>query len=175
MGPDTRIGKLMVSMSNFTEKVAGTFPKEPTQKFGGDDVYAASFKRKLAMREHVTEADTTDPVKVDGWLQWAPSLVRRGSASLGSEYSSACHGLLNTASTLSTDNVIVKTLEHAVEVENCDSYVWTDTCRKILTASVPNAVSQAETAISCTAPRGADLMSPSKATLHARSASPSPP
>jgi hypothetical protein len=97
------MGKLMTTMSAFTEKMTGTIPREVAQKFGGDDVYAASFKRKLALREHMTEADTTDPVKIAEWLQWAASLVRRGSTDQGLDISSACHALLNTASTLSIE------------------------------------------------------------------------
>jgi hypothetical protein len=90
----------MASISAFTEKNSGTIPREVAQKFGGDDMYAASFKRKLALREHMTEADTTDSVKIAEWLQWAASLVRRGSTDQGLEYSSAYHALLNTASTM---------------------------------------------------------------------------
>jgi hypothetical protein len=123
MGPETPMGKLMATMSAFTEKMSGTIPREVAHKFGGDDVYAASLKRKLALREHMTEGDTTDPVKIAEWLQWAVSLLRRGSTDQGLEHSSACHGLLNTASTLSIDNAIVKTLEYPVEVEICDTYV----------------------------------------------------
>jgi uncharacterized membrane protein YgcG len=156
MGPETPMNKLMATMSAFAEKMTGTIPREVVQKFDGDDVYTASFKRKLALREHITEADTTDPVKIAAWLQWAASLVRRGSTDQGLEYSSACHALLNTASTLSIDDATVKTLEYAVEMEICDTYVWQGTCRNILMASVPNAVSQAEAAISGTPPRKAD-------------------
>jgi uncharacterized membrane protein YgcG len=156
LGPETPMGKLMAAMSAVTEKMSGTIPWEVAQKFGGDDVYAASVKRKLALRAHMTETDTTDPVKIAEWLQWAAFLVRRGSTDQGLEYSSACHALLNTASTLSIDNAIVKTLEYTVEMEIYDTEVWQDTCRNILMASVPNAVSQAEAAISGTPARKAD-------------------
>jgi uncharacterized membrane protein YgcG len=141
----------MSSITNLTTKISDALYKGPTTHSAASiDVYEATFKRKLALHEPMSEADTTDPVKVAGWLQWAGSLVRRADTV---DYSASCHALLNTASSLGVDNPIVLTLEKAVAFDKCDTVVWSMTCRKILAASVPNAVSQAESAISGASPR----------------------
>lgn len=145
-GSDAHADKLMISLANLTNKITSTLPKgAPTPNAASNAVYEATFKRKLALREPMSEADTTDPVRVVGWLQRGSSLVRRGE--IAPDYSASCHALLNTASSLGSDSPILTILENVVNFVLYDTSVWTTTCRKIMSVSVPNAVSQAETAI----------------------------